>query len=43
MIISGSCLGHDCGARPHDGNKDSAGSTETHGDRPGTRSGNKLL
>ena len=32
-----------CGARPHDGNKDSAGSTETHGDRPGTRSGNKLL
>ena len=36
------CRG-ECGARPHDGNKDSAGSTETHGDRPGTRSGNKLL
>ena len=34
---------NDCGARPHDGNKDSAGSTETHGDRPGMRSGNKLL
>ena len=36
------CRG-ECGARPHDGNKDSAGSTEMHGDRPGTRSGNKLL
>ena len=35
--------GAKCGARPHDGNKDSAGSTETHGDRPGTRSGNKWL
>ena len=32
-----------CGARPHDGNKDSAGSRDTHGDWPETRSGNKLL
>ena len=35
--------GGGCRARPHDGNKDSAESRDTHGDRPGTRSGNKLL
>ena len=36
------CRG-ESGARSHDGDKDSAGSRDTHGDRPGTKSGNKLL